>query len=144
VELGGEIPTTADYRDPYVQALITADGGWMLWPPVRVPLRHHQLAGVGGRCRCPRATMAICSAPTGWLGICSPCCSTRCACRAVRLALTAVSAVIGIAWGPLQGYFGGRVDLVGQRLLEIWSGLPVLFLLIIVTSWSSRPSYGCC
>ncbi|VVM66080.1 Inner membrane ABC transporter permease protein YejE [Pseudomonas fluorescens] len=51
------------------------------------------------------------------------------------LALTAASAVIGIAAGALQGYYGGWTDLVGQRLLEVWSGLPVLYLLIILSGF---------
>ena len=50
------------------------------------------------------------------------------------LALTAVSTVIGVTAGAVQGYFGGKVDLVGQRFLEIWGGLPQLLILIIVAS----------
>ena len=49
--------------------------------------------------------------------------------------LTAISAVIGIAAGALQGYYGGWVDLLGQRILEVWSGLPVLYLLIILSGF---------
>jgi ABC-type dipeptide/oligopeptide/nickel transport system permease subunit len=59
------------------------------------------------------------------------------------LMLTAISALIGIAAGALQGYYGGWVDLLGQRLLEVWSGLPVLYLLIILSGLSSRISGGC-
>ena len=51
------------------------------------------------------------------------------------LALTAASALIGIAAGALQGYYGGWLDLLGQRLLEVWSGLPVLYLLIILSGF---------
>jgi peptide/nickel transport system permease protein/microcin C transport system permease protein len=51
------------------------------------------------------------------------------------LALTAASALIGVAAGTLQGYYGGWVDLIGQRLLEVWSGLPVLYLLIILSGF---------
>ena len=50
------------------------------------------------------------------------------------LALTVISTVIGVAVGALQGFFGGKVDLIGQRIVEIWSGLPVLFILIILAS----------
>ena len=50
------------------------------------------------------------------------------------LALTFFSAIIGIAVGATQGYFGGLIDLIGQRLVEIWAGLPVLFVIIILTS----------
>ena len=51
------------------------------------------------------------------------------------LALTLASSVIGVAAGALQGFYGGWVDLAGQRFLEIWSGLPVLYLLIILASF---------
>ena len=50
------------------------------------------------------------------------------------LTLTLGSSVIGIAAGALQGYYGGWVDLAGQRIIEIWSGLPMLFMLIILAS----------
>ncbi len=50
------------------------------------------------------------------------------------LALTAVSSVIGIAAGAVQGYFGGKTDLFLQRVMEIWGGLPELYLLIILAS----------
>lgn len=50
-------------------------------------------------------------------------------------ALTVVSVLIGVAAGALQGYHGGWVDLFGQRLLEVWSGLPVLYLLIILSGF---------
>jgi microcin C transport system permease protein len=48
--------------------------------------------------------------------------------------LTIISSIIGVVVGAVQGYFGGLTDLFGQRLIEIWSGLPVLFMLIILAS----------
>ena len=51
------------------------------------------------------------------------------------LTLTVLSSIIGVIAGALQGFYGGWVDLVGQRFLEIWSGLPVLYLLIILASF---------
>src|SRR5690606_31970983 len=51
------------------------------------------------------------------------------------LTLTLISSVIGVIAGALQGVSGGWVGLVGQRVLEIWSGLPVLYLLIILASF---------
>lgn len=50
------------------------------------------------------------------------------------LSLTLISSTIGVTVGALQGYFGGLVDLIGQRLVEIQSGLPILFVLIILAS----------
>ena len=49
--------------------------------------------------------------------------------------LTILSSIVGVAAGAIQGYFGGRIDIRGQRFIEIWSGLPVLFLLIILSSF---------
>jgi microcin C transport system permease protein len=50
------------------------------------------------------------------------------------LILTALSCLVGVAVGALQGYYGGKIDLFGQRFIEIWSGLPVLYLLIILSA----------
>jgi len=50
------------------------------------------------------------------------------------LTLTLLSSVIGVGAGAVQGYFGGWVDLLFQRFMEIWGGLPVLYLLIILAS----------
>jgi microcin C transport system permease protein len=50
------------------------------------------------------------------------------------LALTLASSVIGVAAGAVQGYFGGWPDLLFQRFIEVWSGLPILYLLIILAS----------
>ena len=50
------------------------------------------------------------------------------------LLLTLSSSIIGVAAGAVQGYFGGRLDLLFQRFLEVWGGLPQLFILIIVSS----------
>jgi microcin C transport system permease protein len=51
------------------------------------------------------------------------------------LVLTIASSIIGVAAGAVQGYFGGKIDLFFQRFIEIWSGLPVLFMLIILSSF---------
>jgi microcin C transport system permease protein len=50
------------------------------------------------------------------------------------LLLTIFSSIVGVTAGAAQGYFGGRVDLVFQRFLEIWSSIPSLFVLIIISS----------
>lgn len=50
-------------------------------------------------------------------------------------ALTIISTVIGVIVGASQGYYGGWVDLFGQRFIEVWSGMPTLFLLIILSSF---------
>ncbi|GHB08735.1 ABC transporter permease [Salinicola rhizosphaerae] len=129
---GGFLPTATDYRDPVIRAQIE-DDGWMLWPPV--PFSYQTLdRDVEG---------PIPSPPTlrHWLGTDDQ--GRDVFARvlygfrlsvAFALALTAGSIVLGVLLGGIQGYYGGKIDLVGQRLIEIWSGLPVLFLLIIMAS----------
>jgi microcin C transport system permease protein len=129
---GGDFQTEADYLDPFVAELIEAQG-WMLWPPVPY---HYDTFIRDLPSPAP-------SPPTAdnWLG-------TDDAGRDVvarliygfrisvlfGLTLTLASSVVGIAAGAVQGYFGGWIDLGFQRFIEVWSGLPVLYLLIILAS----------
>ncbi|MFW0777742.1 MAG: ABC transporter permease [Rickettsiales bacterium] len=131
---GGDFETEAVYRDPYVQKLIKQDGeGWMLWPPIRYSYLTINY-DLGRPAPAP---------PTGenWLGVDDQ--GRDVMARLIYgfrisvlfgLALTISSAVIGVLAGAVQGYFGGWVDLLFQRFIEIWSGLPELFLLIILAS----------
>jgi microcin C transport system permease protein len=133
LDFGGDLDIEADYADPYIQELITAQQGWMLWPPVRF-----SYDSINFNLNVPSP-----SPPTAenWLG-------TDDQGRDVfarllygfrlsvlfALVLAISSLVIGVAVGAMQGYFGGRVDLFGQRFIEIWSGMPQMFLLIILSS----------
>jgi microcin C transport system permease protein len=128
---GGFLAET-DYRDPFVAGEIEAKG-WMLWPPIRYDYRTIN--------RNPPT--AAPSAPTreNLLGTDEQ--SRDVLARVIYgfrlsvlfgLGLTLASACIGVAAGALQGYFGGWVDLLAQRFIEIWAGLPVLFILIIIAS----------
>lgn len=129
---GGEFDTNADYRDRYVQELIAAKG-WAVWPPIRYSYRtiNYNL---------PVPAPAPPSAEN-WLGTDDQ--GRDVVARLLYgfrisvlfgLVLTALSSVVGIAAGAVQGYFGGLTDLLFQRFIEIWSGLPTLFLLIILSS----------
>jgi microcin C transport system permease protein len=129
---GGDFESEAEYTDPHVKALIEAKG-WMLWPPI--PYRYDSIVQ-------DLPTPAP-SPPTAqnWLG-------TDDQARDVTarllygfrisvlfgLTLTIFASAIGIAAGAVQGYFGGAIDLVLQRVIEIWSSLPTLYLLIILAS----------
>src|SRR5713226_4663879 len=130
---GGEFPTPADYRDPAVQQLIGAKG-WMLWPPI--PFSYNTI-----NYNLPSPAP---SPPSGvnWLGTDDQ--GRDVLARLIYgfrisvlfgLVLTGLSSVIGVAAGAVQGYFGGLIDLGFQRFIEIWSGLPVLYLLIIMASF---------
>jgi microcin C transport system permease protein len=129
---GGELPTRADYRDPYVRGLIEARG-FMLWPPI--PYRYDTI-----NWDLERPAPAPPSADN-WLGTDDQ--GRDLAARLLYgfrlsvlfgLVLTLASSVIGVAAGAVQGYFGGWIDLAFQRVIEVWSGLPVLYLLIILAS----------
>jgi microcin C transport system permease protein len=129
---GGEFETAADYRDPYIRDLIQADG-WMVWPAIRYSYRtiNYNL---------PVPAPAPPS-EENWLGTDDQ--GRDVTARLIYgfrisvlfgLTLTVLSSVIGVAAGAVQGYFGGLTDLLFQRFIEIWSGLPTLFLLIILSS----------
>ena len=129
---GGVFPTEADYRDPAVARLI-AEKGWMLWPPI--PYRYDTI-----NYRLPVPAPAPPSRDN-WLGTDDQ--GRDLLARLIYgfrisvlfgLTLTLLSSIVGVAAGAVQGYFGGWIDLLFQRFIEIWSGLPVLYLLIILSS----------
>jgi microcin C transport system permease protein len=129
---GGEFDTDADYRDPQVQALIEAKGA-MVWPLVRFsygtinydlpspapsPPTRDNLLGTDDQGRDVLATIIYGFRVSVLFG----------------LALTLLSSAIGVGAGAIQGYYGGKIDIIGQRFIEIWSGMPTLFILIILSS----------
>ncbi len=129
---GGDFLTYADYRDPYIAQKI-AQHGWAVWPP-----DHFDYKAIDYDVTRPHP-----SPPTGrnWLGTDDQ--GRDVFARVLYglrisilfgVALTVVSSVVGVAVGGIQGYFGGKTDLIGQRVLEVWGGLPQLMILIIVAS----------
>ena len=132
-ELGGELPIEADYTAPFVQALITDDDGWAVYPPIRYS---HDTIDLYIESAAPAAPST-----QHWLGTDDGAKDTLA--RLIYgfrlsvsfgLFLTLFSSLIGVTVGALQGYFGGLVDLIGQRIVEIWAGLPILLVLIILAS----------
>lgn len=132
-DFGGEFASEADYTDPYVQELIEAEG-WLIWPPI--PFSYDTIIK-----DLPVPAPAPPSSDN-WLG--SDDKARDVVARIIygfrisvlfALTLTIFSSIIGIIVGAAQGYYGGKVDLIGQRLIEIFSGLPTLYLLIILSSF---------
>ena len=129
---GGEFEAPADYRDPYVKALIN-EKGWMINPVI--PFSYNTINyNLKGPAPSPPST-------TNWLGTDDR--GRDVVARLVYgfrisvlfgLTLTICSSAIGIMAGAVQGYYGGTIDILGQRFIEIWSSLPTLFLLIILSS----------
>jgi microcin C transport system permease protein len=129
---GGVFPTEAVYRDPALIALIRAKG-WMIWPPI--PFSYDTI-NYDLPVPAPAPPSRV-----NWLGTDDQ--GRDLVARLIYgfrisvlfgLTLTVASSVIGVVAGAVQGYFGGWVDLLFQRAMEIWSGMPVLYLLIILAS----------
>ncbi len=129
---GGDFETEADYRDPYVQELI-GERGWMLWPLVPYSEDAFSLDLPGPAPSPPDANH--------WLGTDDQ--ARDVVARLIYgfrisvlfgLILTAAATTVGVVAGAVQGYYGGLVDLVFQRFLEIWGSMPTLFILIILAS----------
>lgn len=129
----GDFETEADYRDPYVQALITDKGGSLWWPPVRYSYNTINLD-------LPVPAPAPPSAEN-WLGTDDQ--ARDVLARLIYgfrisvlfgLTLTLFSSLVGVLAGAVQGYFGGWVDLVFQRFIEIWTSIPIIYLLIILAA----------
>ena len=129
---GGQFETPADYRDPYVKKLIDAKG-WMVWPPI--PFSYQTINY--------NLTTPAPSPPSAqdWLGTDDQ--GRDVLARLIYgfrisvlfgLCLTFFGSLIGVLVGATEGFFGGWYDLLSQRFIEIWSGMPVFFLLIIMSS----------
>jgi microcin C transport system permease protein len=129
---GGAFLTETVYRDPAVMTMIR-ERGWMLWPPI--PFRYDTI-NYDLPVPAPAPPSAV-----NWLGTDDQgrdlAARLLYGCRIsvlFGLTLTLLSSAIGIVAGAVQGYFGGAVDLVFQRLIEVWSGMPRLYLLIILAA----------
>tara|TARA_B100000900_G_scaffold226788_1_gene192566 strand:+ start:337 stop:1359 length:1023 start_codon:yes stop_codon:yes gene_type:complete len=135
---GGEFETEADYKDPYVKNLINKNGFFIM------PIIEYSYDTINYDLKVPSP-----SPPSleNWLGTDDQ--GRDVLSRLIYgfrisvffgLILTILSSFIGIVVGGLQGFYGGKIDLFGQRFIEIWSGLPVLYLLIIISSFI-EPSF---
>lgn len=129
---GGDFETATDYRDPYVQDLIN-EKGWMIWPPIRFSYDTISYSLPEPAPSRPAAENILGTDDQG----------RDVAARVIYgfrisivfgLTLTLVSSLIGITAGAFQGYYGGKTDLIMQRVIEVWSSLPSLYILIIFSA----------
>jgi len=161
-KFGGFLAVT-DYKDPVILDEINANG-WAIWPPIRysydtINKDYPGRKSSDGLCLGYPApppwasSMPLCEAPpdqlarfkafgnTNWLGLDDQ--GRDIVARVIYgfrvsvlfgLLLAVLSAIIGVTAGAVQGYFGGKTDLIFQRFLEVWSSIPSLFVLIIISS----------
>ena len=132
-EFGGDFEVEADYRDRYFQDLIADEGGWMLWPLIRFSHGTIDYYLPGPAPYPPSREHWLGTDDTGKDVLAGLIYGVRLS-FLFGLVLTFFSSIIGVAAGGIQGYLGGKVDLIAQRFIEIWAGLPVLFILIILSS----------
>jgi microcin C transport system permease protein len=130
---GGDFDTEADYIDPYVKKLLNEGDNWALYPlnaysfntinyftekPNPAPPSSENLLGTDDRGRDVFARLIY-----GFrISV------------VFAAVLTVIGVFLGVVAGAVQGYFGGRIDLAMQRLIEIWGSMPELYLLIIFAS----------
>lgn len=166
-EMFGGFYAVTDYRDPFIQDEINANG-WMVWPPVRYSYRTVNLDfPVSELSEALGQTVGFPAAPN-WLHVGKVCDHSSEDIRIQRycslahwnwfgtddqgrdvlarmiygfrisvlfgLTLTLFSSIVGVMAGAVQGYFGGRVDLLFQRFIEVWTAIPSLYLLLIISS----------
>jgi microcin C transport system permease protein len=130
---GGEFETEADYRDPFVIDLIEKSNGRIFWPIIRY---RYDTINLDLPVPAPAPPSA-----DNWLGTDDQ--GRDVVARLLYgfrisvlfgLVLTIISSVIGVIAGAIQGYFGGWTDLIFQRVIEVWTSVPSLYLLIIIAS----------
>lgn len=130
---GGDFPTPTDYLDPFIVERLERPGNWAMRAPNRYS---HDTINYFAPSPNPAAPSRV-----NWLGTDDR--GRDILARLIYgfrvsvlfgLTLTAIGVVIGLLVGAVQGYFAGRVDLIGQRMIEIWGALPELYLLIILSS----------
>jgi microcin C transport system permease protein len=153
---GGEFETAADYRDPYLQELIAKKNGTVIWAPIRYSYDTHNLDLPTPAPSPPtwRLTEQQCKPVVekrhltscrdleyNWFGTDDQ--GRDVVARLIYgfrisvlfgMVLTIISSLIGVAAGAVQGYFGGWTDLLFQRFIEIWTSIPSLYLLLIISS----------
>ena len=131
-EFGGDFPTPADYRDKYIQQKIMADG-YIVFPPLPYSFNTVDYDLQTPTPSAPTAAHILGTDDEGRDILVRIIYGLRLSVVFAFL-LTAASSFLGIVSGALQGYFGGIIDLIFQRVLEIWESLPQLFVLIIIAS----------
>ena len=128
---GGALESEADYNDPWVTREITRHG-WMIKPPI--PYNYASINFDITRAPSPPDGTNLLGTDDQARDVLARVIYGFRVSMLFALILVSLSSIIGVMLGALQGYFGGVLDLLLQRFIEIWHGLPMLFLLIILSS----------
>ena len=147
--------TAADYRDPYLMDIIKKEGGFVLWPPIRFSYNTQvskppspfpskptwalteadcKFAAEKGFAKCGNLEYNWLGTDDGGRDVMARLIYGFRISVLFGLCLTIISSIIGVAAGAVQGYFGGWTDLLFQRFIEIWTSIPSLYLLLIISS----------
>ena len=154
---GGDFRTEAKYRDPEVRCLIRSGGvelclddpdtalaeletgalegtsaGWMLWAPI--PYSYNTINDIGRAAPSPPDRNHLLGTDDTARDVAARVIYGFRLSVSFALIVTFLTSVIGVAAGAVQGYFGGWVDLIFQRVLEIWGSTPSLYIIIIVAA----------
>jgi len=147
--------TAADYKDPYLMGLIKKEGGFVIWPPIpfsyntqvskppspfpskptwALTQKDCEFAATHGFAKCGHLEYNWLGTDDGGRDVLARLIYGFRISVLFGLCLTIVSSIIGVAAGAVQGYFGGWTDLLFQRFIEIWTSIPSLYLLLIISS----------
>ncbi len=130
---GGDFVTETDYLDPFIREQLSEGDNWALYPPN--PYSYNTINYFAERPNpAPPSDDNVLGTDDRGRDVLARLIYGFRISVLFALALTAVVTAAGIFIGALQGYFGGRIDLVGQRISEVWSSMPKLYLLIILAS----------
>jgi microcin C transport system permease protein len=156
-DFGGDFPTEAGYGEVEVDCLIVTGGlqdcfdapdeliaavdagetlegdfqkGWMLWPVI--PYSYNTIVDVGGVAPSPPSAENVLGTDDTKRDVLARVIYGFRLSVTFALTVTVAASIIGIMAGAVQGYFGGWTDLIFQRFIEIWTGMPSLYVIIIV------------
>ncbi|NBB98303.1 MAG: ABC transporter permease subunit [Alphaproteobacteria bacterium] len=156
---GGDFRTEAQYTDPVVQCLIRAGGsdfcfddpaeataqaetgivdgaeitpGWMVWPPI--PYSYDTVNDIGRAAPSPPDDRHLLGTDDTARDVLARVIYGFRLSISFAIVVTVLSSVIGVAAGAVQGYFGGVLDLLFQRVIELWNSVPSIYIIIIISS----------
>jgi len=132
-EFGGDFKTPVDWFDPFIREQFRKDGNWLVFTLIRYSANSINYESMAANPAPPSKANWLGTDPHG-RDVVARILFGFAVSVYFGIALTIVGTLIGVAAGALQGYFGGWVDLSGQRLIDIWNAIPILYILIILAS----------